>query len=293
MSANKPAQLFIVLAAFLWGFMGLASRPLFDAGFSYFQMVASRSVITSVCLFAFLLLTDTSKAKVKVKHIPLFICLGCGLSINSMCYMNTIEMITLSAAAILLYTAPYMVMLMSAVFFKERITPQKVCALLIAFTGCVMTVGVIDSAKISTPGIISGLTAAFFYALYTILSKYALRSYHPYTVTAYTFGVAGAVLIPICGVREMAALICASRNTLAHVLLLGFFITLFPFVFYQKGLEKIEPSRASIIAFFEPLTSSLLGALVFKEMLTPVRILGMALIFLSLIILNTRKAGQA
>jgi len=289
---SKTAQLFIISAAFLWGLMGLVTRPLTAAGFSLFQIVAARSVIASVGLFTFLLITDREKLKISIKHVPLFVIIGCVLPLNSLNYFNAIEMITLSAAAILLYTAPYMVMAMSALVFKEKITLQKVCALLIAFSGCVMTIGVVDSERLSALGVVSGLAAAFFYALYTILLKVALKNYTPFTVTVYAFGVSGIVLIPICDFGGLIRLAAVGESTALNLLALGFIVTLIPFIFYTKGLEKTEPSRVSIIAFVEPLTASAVGIAMFGEMLTPFKLLGIALIFLSLIILNLKRVEK-
>jgi len=60
----------------------------------------------------------------------------------------------------------------------------------------------------------------------------------------------------------------------------------------MKGLEKLEPGKASIIAFVEPLTAAAAGFVVYNEMLTPLKMLGMALILLSLIILNMKRAEK-
>jgi drug/metabolite transporter (DMT)-like permease len=197
-------------------------------------------------------------------------------------------MITLSAASIILYTAPCFVMVMSAVIFKEKITWQKVCALLIAFTGCVMTAGVIEKELLSAHGILLSLAAAFFYALFTIINKIALRNYTPFTVTAYTFGIAGLMALSISDVGGIIALAGAGAGNLLYLVALGL-LTIISFSSYTKGLKNTEPSRASIIAFFEPLTASTVGIVVYGEMLSQVKIFGMLLIFASLFILNMRE----
>jgi drug/metabolite transporter (DMT)-like permease len=183
-----------------------------------------------------------------------------------------------------------MVMVLSAFVFKEKVTPQKLAALLIAFTGCVMTVGVIGGHGLPLFGVISGLGAAFFYSLYTIFSKMALlRDYHPLTATAYSYGLAGLILAPLCNWGETMRLIGENSLNVVGLLALGLLLTMLPSVSYLKGLEKLEPSRASIIAFVEPLTAAIAGIVVYSEMLSPAKVAGMGLIFLSLVILNIRK----
>ena len=183
-------------------------------------------------------------------------------------------------------------MMMSALFFKERVTLQKLSALLIAFTGCVMTVGLIDRSIISSTGVLTGLSAAFCYSLYTIICKIALRKYDAFTVTAYGFGIAGLLLAPLCDFEKMTFLMGESAVNLLYILILGVLLTILPSVSYTKGLKELEPSRASILAFVEPLTSSVAGAAVYGEMLSPVKLLGMALIFISLVILNLNQGSS-
>ena len=44
---------------------------------------------------------------------------------------------------------------------------------------------------------------------------------------------------------------------------------------YTKGLEKMEPSRAMIIAFVEPLTAAVAGVIAFDETMSLIKISGM------------------
>ena len=71
------------------------------------------------------------------RDIPLFLGLGLGsVLFFTVCYFKSIEMLPLSIAAILLYTSPIWVTLMSVLFFKERLTLRRVAALVLAFGGC-------------------------------------------------------------------------------------------------------------------------------------------------------------
>jgi drug/metabolite transporter (DMT)-like permease len=287
---KRSAQFFIILAAICWGMIGIFTRQLTAAGLSFIEITSARSIIVTVCLFTFLFISKKREIRIKIKDSWVFICMGgFGIVLNNICYFNTIELMTLSAASIVIYTAPYMVMIMSALLFKERITLQKSSALLIAFIGCVMTVGLIDSNDISIMGIMTGLGSAFGYALYSIFGRIALRRYNPLTVTAYTFAVASIMLIPFSDVGKVIMLMYENTVTMRNVLILGVCLTVIPFVSYTKGLKDIEASKASIIAFIEPLTAAASGITIYGEMLSPIKILGMVFIFISLVILNLSK----
>ena len=73
---------------------------------------------------------------------------------------------SLSTAAILLYTAPTIVMLLSALFFKEKITPIKLAALVMAFAGCCLVSGLGQGENaLSLGGLLFGLGSGVGYAL--------------------------------------------------------------------------------------------------------------------------------
>ena len=292
---NKTSQLFIIYAAVSWGLVGIWARYLSAAGFSFAEMAAARCVIAAAGLFAFLLLTNRKLVKIKIRDVWVFILKGSvGLALCFIFYFITANTITLSATTILLYVAPFLVMVISALVFRERITPEKICALLIAFIGCILTVGLVDQSALPFKGIMSGLAAALCYALYSIFGKVALRkNYAPITITAYAYAFACVILIPLCDIQEMAAIISKNGSNIFYLLIFGFFFTLLPYLSYIKGLEKLEAGRASIIAFVEPLTAAAAGFVVYDEILSPFKILGMALILISLIVLNLKRTVKS
>ncbi|MCL1983745.1 MAG: DMT family transporter [Clostridiales bacterium] len=290
---SKTAQLLIIFAAMCWGLIGTCTRPLGAAGFSYAEVAAARCLIASVGIFAFLLLADRGKAKIHLRDVPVFACMGgVGIALGFLCYFYTLGTITMSAAAILLNTAPYYVMLMSALFFKEKITMRKFGALITAFAGCVMTVGFFDKGDISFIGVGMGLLSALCYSLYTIFGKATVQKYSPLTVTAYTYGMASVCLLPLCNFGHVIGMFGENASNIALCLVLGLLMTLLPSVCYMKGLGKLEPSRVSTLAFFEPLTASVAGFLVYSEELSLIKITGIALIFLSVLILNLKPGTR-
>lgn len=295
--AQRMAPVFIILAGICWGIIGLFSRNLSEQGLNSIQITASRCIVTAVCLVIFLLVKDREKLRINIKDLWIFFGTGvCSIVFFNICYFATIKIATLSMASILLYTAPSFVMIMSAFLFKEKITLRKVGALILAFGGCILITGIIGNGETSISGraILTGLGAGLGYALYSIFGSIALKKYHPYTVTAYTFIVASLSLLPFSHGFELLTLTLHKDTTLINVLLLGIVSTLIPFLLYTKGLEHMEAGKASVMAFIEPMVATLVGILIFSEGLTAQNITGIFLIFLSVLILNlkTRKLAK-
>ena len=285
----------ILLAGCFWGSMGIFVRRLTDYGFSSIQIVAIRVTLAALIFCMLLLIKDPSGFRISVKDIPLFLGLGFGsILFFTVCYFTAITMMPLSTAAILLYTSPIWIMLMSVLFFREKLTGRKLLALALAFAGCVLVSGV-SGEGMTLPGLLVGLGSGIGYGLYSILGTVALRRYSPYTVTTYTFAFAALGAWLICRPAEMLAKFAAAPNLPGLVFfcfLTALVTAVIPFLAYTLGLQTVEASRAGILATVEPLVATLIGVAVFSEPLTLLSGLGMLLILAAVVLLNGKTESE-
>ena len=153
------AYLYIIAAASLWGLIGLFVKILSAQGFSSMQIVALRSLASAVCITAVLFKLGKEYFRVHWQDLWLFIGTGIlSLTFFNYCYFNCINASSLAAAALLLYTAPIFVMLMSLVLFHERFTIPKGIALLTTFSGCALITGILNTtADFSFTALLYGL----------------------------------------------------------------------------------------------------------------------------------------
>ena len=285
----------ILLAGCFWGSMGIFVRRLTDYGFSSIQIVAIRVTLAALIFCMLLLIKDPSGFRISVKDIPLFLGLGFGsILFFTVCYFTAITMMPLSTAAILLYTSPIWIMLMSVLFFREKLTGRKLLALVLAFAGCVLVSG-ISGEGMTLPGLLVGLGSGIGYGLYSILGTVALRRYSPYTVTTYTFAFAALGAWLICRPAEMLAKFAAAPNLPGLVffcVLTALVTAVIPFLAYTLGLQTVEASRAGILATVEPLVATLIGVAVFSEPLTLLSGLGILLILAAVVLLNGKTESE-
>ena len=292
-SKRNIGPLLIILAGCFWGSMGIFVRRLTEYGFTAVQIVSIRVTLAALFFCIILLIKDRSGFRIALRDLPLFLGLGFGsILFFTVCYFTAITMMPLSTAAILLYTSPIWIMLMSVLFFHEKMSGKKLLALALAFAGCVLVSG-ISGEGITLTGLFVGLGSGLGYGLYSILGTVALRKYSPYTVTAYTFLFAAAGSWLICGPADMISKFTAAQDPVSLLLFCGLtalVTAVIPFLFYTLGLRTVEASRAGILATVEPLVATLVGILAFSEPLTLLPALGILLILSAVIILN-RKAG--
>lgn len=289
---NITGPALIILAGCFWGTMGIFVRKLSAFGFSSIQIVSVRVTLAALAFCVVLLIKDRSGFRIAARDIPLFLGLGVGsVLLFAVCYFTAITMMPLSVAAILLYTSPIWIMLMSVLFFREKLERKKIIALVLAFIGCVLVSG-ISGEGITLPGLLIGLCSGIGYGLYSILGTVALRKYSPYTVTTYAFLFAAAGSWLICRSAEMVSIFAGAAKLLPLLAFCGLtalVTAVVPFLAYTLGLDTVEASRAGILATIEPMVATLIGILVFSEKLTVLSGIGILLILSAVIILNIRR----
>lgn len=298
METTKSSKLgiaLIILAGCFWGSMGIFVRKLGTYGFSAIQIVSIRISLAALIFSLVLLIKDRKGFKISPKDIPLFLGLGFGsILFFTICYFTAITMMSLSTAAILLYTSPVWIMLMSIFFFHEKLEKRKLIALALAFGGCVLVSG-ISGEGMTVTGLLIGLGSGIGYGLYSILGKIALREYSSYTVTAYTFIFAAAGSWVISQPADMIGKFSAAPD-FGFLIVLCFLTALvtavIPFLSYTIGLESVEASKAGIIATIEPMVATLIGVLVFSEKLTLMSGAGILLILAAVVILNLKDQAK-
>lgn len=292
----KNKALFAVLAAgTFWGSMGFFARSLYAAGFGPLEVAQTRITTGLVFVGLYILLFNRSLFRVKWKDMWCFLGTGIvSLLLFSTCYFSALNYTSLAVAAILLYTAPFFVMLMSLLLFKEKMNGKKVLALILAFTGCVLVSGVGGDEKFSWIGILLGLGSGFFYALYSIFGRYAInRGYGAWTMTFYTFLFCSVGCAFLCDWQVIGTSVQTDNSVLLWVLGLGFVTAFLPYVLYSIGLENMESSKASILASVEPVVSALFGVFVFHETLTAWGILGILMVLGAIVVLNVKLKKTA
>ena len=289
---KKFAGVLILIAGVLWGSMGLFVRTLNAEGLVSMEIVGLRAAVTTAALFLFLLVFDRKLFRIRWKDLWCFLGTGiCSIVFFNYCYFKAITLTSLSVAAILLYTAPAIVMVLSYFLFGEKLTKRKLLSLVMTFVGCVLVTGILtEKGSVSAGGILVGLGAGLGYALYSIFSRYALeKGYASLTITFYTFLIAAIASCFLADMGKVARVASDSVGSLFFCLAFGVLCTVVPYLTYTLGLQHVENTKASIIASVEPVTATLLGALLFHEKLTVSGALGVVLVLAALALCSGKK----
>ena len=278
---------YILLGGTLWGLIGLFNRNLSAGGFSSCSIVLVRNLGSLIVLGLVFLIFDRSIFRTELKHLPYFLGTGViSILLFTLCYFSCQQVCSLATAAILLYTAPTFVVILSAILWKDKITKRKIIALVITFLGCSFVTGVWSgNFSVTLVGFLLGIGSGFFYGLYSIFARYALEHYKPLTVTFYTFVFAGISSLFIMRPNE---LVLGFSQPKMLFLIIGLIVvsTVLPYIFYTKGLAEVDSGKASILASIEPVVAAIVGILAFGEPMNITVLLGLGCILVSVYILR-------
>ena len=278
-AAKRGPYLSILLAAALWGIIGLWNRRLMAGGLSPTGIVTVRNFGGCVLLCAVFAVKNRSVFRVRREHLKYFFGTGIiSVVLFTICYFSCQQICSLAVASILLYTAPSFVVVLSALLWREPIYLRKISALLLTLVGCSMVCGLFaGKITVTLTGLLLGLGSGFFYALYSIFGRYALAHYSSMTVTVWTFLFAGPASLVLLRPADIAAMTGDITMPLTAVCLVVF-STVLPYLFYTNGLAQVESGKASILASLEPVVAALTGVIIFGEPMTAVTALGIVLV---------------
>lgn len=278
-----------VAAGIMWGSVGIFVRKLTDFGMDGVTVLESKMAATAVILFVSIFIYRREWLHIRPKDIWMFVCSGlAGMMLLNICYNEAVTRLTLSFAAVLLSLSPIFVMLMAAVVFREKITGRKTVCTFLAILGCILVSGIIEnssSVNMTPSGIIIGLMAALFYALYSIFSKAAMkRGYNVFTITCYSSMVVAITLIPAVDWGIIGEFAVASPvENISLMIMHAVFTAILPYVFYTSAFAYIDTGKASILAAGgEPAAAMIFGFLFFGENPTLLSVIGLAITIIAL-----------
>ena len=291
---KKLAPFLVILAGCLWGTMGIFVRHLNAIGLEAMEIVEARAVLTAAAMFAALVLFRRDLLRVNIRDLWVFAGGGIvSVILFNFCYFQTIQRASLSTAAILLYTSPVFVLLLSVPLFGEKLTKKKILCLMLAITGCALSSGLAGGMALSPMTLLFGLGSGFGYGLYSIFSRFALqKGYHPITITAYIFLFGALGGLPLTDFGQLVRVAGADGSNLAYLGAYTLVTTIVPYISYTTGLQQVENGVAAVLACIEPVMATVFGIFFFSEMPDLSGWLGILLVLIALTALNLQPKKE-
>ncbi|MCI2048401.1 MAG: DMT family transporter [Lachnospiraceae bacterium] len=296
-TVSKKAFFRVFLSALLWGTYGTFVTLLERLGTASPQIVEIRLGTTALTVGILICLRDRKLFRIHAADAGWFLANGiASISFFTLCYTEAIHVTKIATAVALLYTAPAIVLVLSILFFHEKLNTVKAVCIPVSVIGCALVSGAAESlfgqtgGGISVRGLLLGLGAGLGYALYSIFSRIILnRGYSMLTCVFYSFFIAALFVPAFTYTTGSTGTLSVSVGSLLLNIVCGVVTGAAPYLLYTRGMQDMENSRASQIATVEPVVSATLGFLLFGQRLSATELCGMALVIGAVLAMNGRR----
>ncbi len=288
---DRKSMLMFVSSMLIFGTIGVFRRYIpFSSAFLAF----SRGILGGIFLLLFAVLRKGAKEQLQNRHLLWLVLSGALIGINWMLLFEAYNYTTVAVATLCYYMQPTIVVLLSPIIFKEKLTGKKAICAFIAIIGMVLVSGVINdgSQKIgSFQGVLLGLGAAVFYSIVVIMNK-RIAGVDAYQKTTIQLLSAGIVMIPylfLTGGFDMGEV---SARAIILLVLVGIVHTGIAYVLYFGSMEGLSVQTIAILSYIDPVSALLFSALLLREPLNVMSIIGAVMIIGSAIVSEMKGVGE-
>lgn len=285
---NFKSYVALIGSMLIFGTLGVVRRyvPLSSA-----MLALCRGALGSVFLLLFVLVRG-GKLKLPERKTTLWLVLtGAIMGLNWMLLFEAYSYTTVAAATMCYYMQPTIVILLSPLVFRERLSGRKLACAAAAIVGMLFVSGVLSGGigqVRDIRGIAFGLGAAALYAAVIILNKKVVVE-DIYAKTVIQLAGAALVMIPYVLLTEGVPELTLTAADIGMVLLVGIVHTGITYALYFGSMQRLKAQTVAVMSYIDPVFALLLSAAVLHESLTPLGILGAVLIIGSAIISETAK----
>jgi drug/metabolite transporter (DMT)-like permease len=287
-SRRHLGMLLIAISAASFGVMPILARFAYAAGADPITTLWLRFGIAATVMIVIMLVR---RMRLPRGHVLLgLVLLGAvGYAGVSLAYFTALTMASTGLVVLLLYLYPALVMVLSVVFLRERLSRVTVGALSLALVGAALTTGLIIRGA-SVLGIILGVTAALLYAIYILVSS---------RIVHQAGSIASSTIVMIAAATSYTGMVVIHGLALPHsvpgwaaVGAIALISTVLAFVTFFAGLKLVGPITASTLSTLEPVVTVGLAAVVLGETMGLLQLCGGLLILLAAVILIRSEARQ-
>lgn len=280
---KKLGAIFVAISATGFGFLPIFAGLAYRNGANTVTLLAARFTAAALILWAIVLIKKIEYNLGRQKIIYLILLGSIGYNSATAAYFSALNYISTPLVALVFYTNPIIVSLLSFFIIKEEISKNKAAALGISTLGLIMIVG-FSLGNINIKGIFLAMLAAFSYSIYIIAGDRAVKGLDPIIVTTYvTTGC--SITVNLMGLFT-GSLIKMTFHSWFFSFMTAVFSTVIAILLFYEGMKRIGPSKVAIISTIEPVVTTIMAAIIFHDILSLPQIIGGLLVIAGIIILQ-------
>lgn len=292
MSQNYKGLVLVALAGICWSTTGVFANTLLKHGLTAYEVAFSRLFVGSSIFFVYFMIKDRALLKLDLFGIILTFLMGLMTQgLFNMAFFSAIDKIGVINATVLLYLAPLFITIFSVLFYKEKLSKEKVVGVGLSIIGSflALTSGKFNFHTLSLSGLALGLYAGLGYSLVSVFSKLGLKKYNGKTLIFYSFLFGLLVIFPFANFDLIMSSLHVPTVSIS-VIGLGFIAAALAYILYFEGIATgIELSKVGVVSMIELILAIALSVVIVGEALTFIKLLGILLILVSIYVINKPK----
>jgi len=258
-------------------------------GLAWYRVVATCVIFWGISLFA------KSKEKIPYQELPLIaLAAFCGVGFNMVTFMWGLSLTSPISASVLMVSTPIIVLVLSALFLKERLHTLRIIGILIGFSGAalltLLSTGEGAEAKDPFLGNILVLVNAISYGIYILIAKRLTAKYDVFTLMKwlYFFGV---LIITPFGISQGLEFefTTASTETLLNIGYVVIFATFGTYMLNIIAIRTLKPSVVAVFIYLQPLLATLIAVGLDKDVITWQKLVAGLLIFTGVFLTGIKR----
>ena len=224
-------------------------------------------------------------------------CAFFGMVLNMTMFFKGLSLSTPINSSVVITIAPVLLLILSAVFLKERITLVKSIGIGLGLTGALALILFGVKTQANSPNIPLGnmlfLINAASYSVYLIIVKPLTAKYSSITLMKFFFLFAVLMNIPI-GVQEFAKVdwLYLDWVTIWQLVFVVVGTTVLTYLFNIYALKQLSPSVIGVFMYLQPLIATIFAVIMGSDIITTLRIIAASLIFLGVYLATRKKKPQ-
>lgn len=268
---QKKAVIHVILSMILWGTIGIFRRYI---DLSSSLLAFARGIVGALFLYVFLKMRKYNMPKIQSKkQVWLLILSGALMGLNWLCLFEAYNYTSVATATLCYYMQPIMIVLVSPVLFKEKLTSKKLLCVAVALLGMVFVSGVLETQVGGFLGIVLGLLAAVLYGIVVIMNKF-IMDVDSYQKTMIQLVSAACIMIPYMIITSDTIVISMDVVSILMLLIVCIVHTGIAYALYFGAIPHMKTQTVALLSYLDPVVAILLSAIVLQEPLTILGIIG-------------------
>ena len=281
--------LLTIFSACSFGFIPLFAKISYANGFNPYTFSLFRSIFATIELYILLKIMKVNYSIDKKNWFALFKLSVFGYALTILTLSLSYIYMSTGLATTIHFIYPVVVMVGSTLFYHEKVDRKKIISLGLSLIGIYFLVGRGFSSSTNIIGILLAFISGFFYAYYILFVAHGLFKKMNSYVLVFYISLFNSVTLFLIGLFMGKLEYNFTGQGIISTILVALIANLFGMVAFKSGLKYISAISAAIISTFEPITSLIIGMIIFQEIITLNHITGSIFIIASVLIISFKK----